>query len=88
MLPDPELAAAAEVGGVLSPAAEFSAFLLIRIVNRGLKSEAASMRGADSIESELEGNVDDAEGGTWSMRIWSTIHDKSSRWRVDLMNKI
>ncbi len=78
-MPDPEFAAAAEVAGALSPAAEFSAFLLIRIVNRGLKSEADSIRGADSIESEFEANVEDAEGGTWSRRIWSTIQDNSSR---------
>ena len=86
LFPDPELAAAAaaEVGGAVSPAGEISAFLLIRIVNLGLKSEADNICGADSTESEFDANGDDTEGGTWSIRIWSTIQDKSSRWRVDL----
>ena len=83
---------AVPTAGLLS-LAEFSAFRRIRIVNRGGESGATRTLGDGSRsrdpDSEFVPAVPKVEevGGTWSNRIWSTIHDKSSLWRVDL-NKI
>ena len=75
--------------GLLS-LAEFSAFLRTLIVNRGGESGVNRMSGGGSRSRAPDSELvpadpkADEDAGTWSRRIWSTIHDNSSRWRVDL----
>jgi hypothetical protein len=75
--------------GLLS-LAEFSAFLRTLMVNRGGESGVNRIRGGGSRSRAPDSELvpadpkADEDAGTWSRRIWSTIHDKSSRCLVDL----